>query len=120
MIIHFTQYWQYINLKNLLSLNEGNRPSKESPVIEIVGFCIGFLSAAVTSAAGSQEQLCEYAAVALRLATLMGALGDAQEKEEVYTSLAVVWKAPGLEKELPRLLEGFPEVRLLLSCFFKV
>ncbi|KAB8226753.1 hypothetical protein BDV33DRAFT_197741 [Aspergillus novoparasiticus] len=109
VITHFTEYWQYLRIRHPKGLTCVNESSAESPVVEIVGFCIGFLSAAVVSAARNQEQLSKYAAVALRLATLMGALGDAQEREEEYTSLATVWKAADLEKRLPLVLEAFPE-----------
>ncbi|KAE8356273.1 hypothetical protein BDV28DRAFT_116516 [Aspergillus coremiiformis] len=115
MILHFTQYWQYTHLSHSKCQAEGSLPSTDAPVAEILGFCIGFLSAAVVSAAGSQQQLREYAAVAVRLATLTGALGDAQEKEEEYTSLAAVWKDADLENELGLILQTFPEVRLFLS-----
>ncbi|KAF7591019.1 hypothetical protein BBP40_002037 [Aspergillus hancockii] len=109
MMVHFTQYSQYVHLTHSWCSKEGDRPLTATSVVDVVGFCIGFLSAAIVSAAGSQEQLCEYAAVAVRLATLMGALGDAQEEEEEYTSLAAVWKVAGLDEELPRVLEAFPE-----------
>ncbi|KAF7626258.1 hypothetical protein AFLA_013652 [Aspergillus flavus NRRL3357] len=109
VITHFTEYWQYLRIRHHKGPTSVKESSAESPVVEIVGFCIGFLSAAVVSAARNQEQLSKYAAVALRLATLMGALGDAQEREEEYTSLATVWKAAELENRLPLVLEAFPE-----------
>ncbi|OGM44215.1 putative polyketide synthase [Aspergillus bombycis] len=109
MIAHFTEYWQYLGLRHPKGPIFGNEPLMESSVVEIVGFCIGFLSATVVSAASNQEKLSKYAAVALRLATLMGAIGDAQERDEEYTSLATAWKAEDLEKRLPLILEAFPE-----------
>ncbi|KAE8395557.1 hypothetical protein BDV23DRAFT_178609 [Aspergillus alliaceus] len=108
MIIHFTEYWQYMHLVHSKCQVPDNQSSTRGSIVEIVGFCIGFLSAAVVSAADSQERLREYAAVAIRLATLLGAIGDAQEKEEEYTSLAVVWKTTDSEEELPLILETFP------------
>ncbi|THD00110.1 hypothetical protein EYZ11_000435 [Aspergillus tanneri] len=73
MLTHFTQYAQY------------KRWTKTEPV-ENVGFCIGLLSAVVASL---DE---EYVAVAVRLAMILGALGDAQQMNEEYTSLATVLK----------------------------
>ena len=113
MIAHFTEYGHYLRLRHPKSLPCANEPSGKGQVVEIVGFCIGFLSAAVVSVASNQEELSQYAAVALRLATLMGALGDAQEGEEEYTSLATVWKGVDIGKGLPSVLERFPEVRPL-------
>ncbi|KAE8369303.1 hypothetical protein BDV27DRAFT_153181 [Aspergillus caelatus] len=109
MITHFTEYWNYLRLRHPKGPTCANEPSAKSQVVEIVGFCIGFLSAAVVSAASNQEELSKYAAVALRLATLMGALGDAQEREEEYTSLATVWKGVDIGERLPSVLETFPE-----------
>ncbi|GAB1198685.1 hypothetical protein APSETT444_008013 [Aspergillus pseudonomiae] len=109
MITHFVEYWQYLRLGHPKSPTSGNEPLTEGSVVEIVGFCIGFLSAAVVSVASNQEELWKYGAVALRLATLMGAIGDAQEREEEYTSLATVWKSADLEKRLPLILEPFAE-----------
>ncbi|KNG91356.1 putative polyketide synthase [Aspergillus nomiae NRRL 13137] len=109
MITHFMEYWQYLRLGHPKSPTSGNEPLTEGSVVEIVGFCIGFLSAAVVSAASNQEELRKYGAVALRLATLMGAIGDAQEREEEYTSLATVWKSADLEKRLPLILKPFAE-----------
>lgn len=108
MIHHLTQYANYWRMMTGppagLSLDGGG------PVVEIVGFCIGFLSAAVAASVTGQAQLPTYGAVGVRLATLLGAMGDAQEWDQRYTSLSTVWKDPELERELPRVLEQYPEV----------
>ncbi|OOF90932.1 hypothetical protein ASPCADRAFT_177909 [Aspergillus carbonarius ITEM 5010] len=107
MIHHLTQYANYWRMMTGppagLSLDGGG------PVVEIVGFCIGFLSAAVAASVTGQAQLPTYGAVGVRLATLLGAMGDAQEWDQRYTSLSTVWKDPELERELPRVLEQYPE-----------
>ncbi|KAE8153332.1 hypothetical protein BDV25DRAFT_136938 [Aspergillus avenaceus] len=108
MIIHFTQYWQYRHLSQTQIGVEGRSSLISNLAVEAVGFCIGVLSAAVVSAAGDDEQMRQYGAVALRLSTLLGALGDVQEKEEQYTSLAAVWKEAELGDDLPRLIAKFP------------
>ncbi|KAI9045893.1 putative polyketide synthase [Aspergillus affinis] len=109
MLTHFTQYEQYLRLTSPGYRDDGRIHVEESEIGEIVGFCIGFLSAAVASAADSREKLAEYASVAVRLSMLLGAIGDAQEVEEEWTSLATVWKRENMEGALNEVLNGFPE-----------
>ncbi|KAL4869560.1 hypothetical protein BDV12DRAFT_196187 [Aspergillus spectabilis] len=105
MMTHFVQYEQYLKLAKA-SQKETKDGDWRGRVVEVVGFCIGFLSGVVVSAA--QADLKAFGPVALRLAMLLGAVGDVQEAEEQYTSLAVGWKKSGLEKELDDLLEKYP------------
>ncbi|KAL4882439.1 hypothetical protein BJY04DRAFT_217349 [Aspergillus karnatakaensis] len=104
MMTHFVQYAQY------LKLTEMARKKKDGEwagrVVEVLGFCIGFLSGIVVSAANTE--LKELGSVAMRLAMLLGAVGDVQEAEEKCTGLAVAWKKPSLEHELNGLLEKYP------------
>ncbi|PWY77014.1 polyketide synthase [Aspergillus heteromorphus CBS 117.55] len=101
VIHHLTQYERYLGLTQPEYVADGVL-ADESPVVDIVGFCIGFLSAAVAASVRSREQLRTYGAVGIRLAILLGAMGDAQEREQKYTSLSTVWKNSELEHELPR------------------
>ncbi|KAK1144930.1 Type I Iterative Polyketide synthase (PKS) [Aspergillus melleus] len=109
MLTHFTQYEQYLRLTSPGYRDDGRIHVDESEIGEIVGFCIGFLSAAVASAADSREKLAEYASVAVRLSMLLGAIGDSQEVEEEWTSLATVWKGEDMEGELEQVLKRFPK-----------
>ncbi|KAL4974125.1 hypothetical protein BDW66DRAFT_153167 [Aspergillus desertorum] len=97
MMTHFVQYSQWLK----------TRRNEMSPVVEIVGFCIGLLSGVAVSAARG-ENLRTYGSVAVRLAMLLGALGDVQEAEEKYTSLSIGWKRRELKGELDGLLEKYP------------
>ncbi|KAL4994835.1 hypothetical protein BDV10DRAFT_188630 [Aspergillus recurvatus] len=97
MMTHLVQYSQW----------RKTQPDPWRPVVEIVGFCIGLLSSVAVSAA-REGDLRMYGSVALRLAMLLGALGDLQEADEEYTSLAVGWKRPDLEGELDGLLKEYP------------
>lgn len=108
MMTHFVQYSEYSKLtrRSRQQKESGERPN---PVVEIVGFCIGFLSGVVVSASKTGH-LKEFGSVAMRLAMLLGALGDVQEAEEEYTSLATGWKRPELERDLGGLLEKYPGV----------
>ncbi|PTU22070.1 hypothetical protein P175DRAFT_0492673 [Aspergillus ochraceoroseus IBT 24754] len=108
MMTHFTQYGQYLRFTHPQYVEDGTITTDESPVVEIVGFCIGFLSAAVASAADTRDQLQALEAVAMRLSMLLGAIGDMKEFEEGYTSLATMWKTPELEGRLPELLHAHP------------
>lgn len=109
MITHFSQYLQYLQLVNPSGLDGHVLPGVNSQV-ENVGFCIGFLSAMVVSISSTLPEFQQQASVAMRLAMLMGAIGDAQEKEEPYTSLATVWKQSDQEQRLDEILKRFPEV----------
>ncbi|KAL4786525.1 hypothetical protein BJX76DRAFT_355068 [Aspergillus varians] len=106
MMTHFVQYAQYSKLTKP-SRKQKECAERTNPVAEIAGFCIGLLSAVVVSAAKT-EDLKKFGSVALRLAMLLGALGDVQEAKEEYTSLATGWKRPELEGELGGLLEKYP------------
>lgn len=117
MLTHFTQYEQYLRLTCIGYKENGRIHAEESEIGEIVGFCIGFLSAAVASAADSRERLAEYASVAVRLSMLLGAIGDAQEVDEEWTSLATVWKGEDMEELLGGLLCEFPEVCSFMVSF---
>ncbi|RAK97282.1 putative polyketide synthase [Aspergillus ibericus CBS 121593] len=102
MVHHLVQYASYMRMT-------GEEGDEGGPVVEIVGFCIGFLSAAVAASVTGLDQLPKYGAVGVRLATLLGAMGDAQEWERRYTSLSTVWKDPELGRELPGVLARYPE-----------
>ncbi|KAL2831657.1 hypothetical protein BJY01DRAFT_254165 [Aspergillus pseudoustus] len=109
MMTHFVQYGQYLKLtKAKPGCRRDNPGEGSSSAVEIVGFCIGLLSGVVVSAARNQEQLRRLGAVALRLAIFLGALGDVQEKEEEYTSLATAWRTAELEGKLQGILDQYP------------
>ncbi|KAL4749841.1 hypothetical protein BDW72DRAFT_194422 [Aspergillus terricola var. indicus] len=97
IMTHFVQYSQWLKMQ----------PDGRNPVVEIVGFCIGLLSSVAASAAGAGN-LRMYGSVAMRLAMLLGAMGDLQEAEEQYTSLAIGWKRSELEEEVEGLLQKYP------------
>ncbi|PYH86829.1 hypothetical protein BO82DRAFT_272260 [Aspergillus uvarum CBS 121591] len=109
MITHLLQFTRYLQLTHPDYSAHGVVDAETSPVVEILGFSFGFLSAAVASTVTNRAQLREYGAVGIRLATLLGALGDEQENREKYTSLSTVWKKPELEGELAHVLKQHPE-----------
>ncbi|KAL5358616.1 hypothetical protein BJX96DRAFT_173608 [Aspergillus floccosus] len=116
MITHFLQYLQYMKLVYPECGATGHLRPESDPFLENVGFCIGFLSASIVSTSTCVDTFRERASVALRLSMLMGAIGDAQEMEESYTSLATLWKAPELEDKLAGCLKEFPKAYVTV-CF---
>ena len=82
---------------------------------ETLGFCTGLLGAIAVSSSATQAQFQHYGAVAIRLAMLIGALVDAQDKsEDLYgesKSFSAAWNSPECGAEMTRILERFPEVR---------
>lgn len=107
MVGHLVQFGE------LLRLRDWDKGDGDGVGVEIVGFCIGFLSAAVAAAtvAGGKglDGLKVWGAVGVRLAMLLGVMGDAMESERRFTSVTVV----GSEGEVEGVLGKFPEVGLL-------
>ncbi|KAI2897238.1 transcriptional regulator family: Helix-turn-helix [Aspergillus niger] len=105
MVGHLVQFGEYVRLRREDKNKDGVGGEEEKVGVEIVGFCIGFLSAAVAAAAGGLEGLKVWGAVGIRLAMLLGAMGDAMEWERRFTSVTVT----GSEMELKGVLEEFAE-----------
>lgn len=106
MVGHLVQFGEYVRLRREDKNKDGVGGEEEKVGVEIVGFCIGFLSAAVAAAAGGLDGLKVWGAVGIRLAMLLGAMGDAMEWERRFTSVTVT----GSEMELKGVLEEFAEV----------
>lgn len=106
MVGHLVQFGEFLTLQDW-GKGDGNGDG-----VEIVGFCIGFLSAAVAAATVAEgkglDGLKVWGAVGVRLAMLLGVMGDAMEAERRFTSVTVV----GTEGEVEGVLGGFPEVGL--------
>jgi hypothetical protein len=83
--------------------------------IESLGFCTGLLTALAVSSASTQTEFQKYAAVAVRLAALIGALVDAEEATGRYgasKTFSTACHSPGQDMELRSILEEFSEVSL--------
>ena len=80
IISHLTQYATFLCTKT-----EGRQidlfDTSRSDTRETLGLCIGLLSAFAVSSAGNNEQFKKYAAVAVRLAMLIGTVVDVQDEE---------------------------------------
>lgn len=104
-LVVITQLTQYATFAAL-------REKEALPPSETVGFCIGLLSAFAVSASGRDSEFERYAAAATRVALLVGALVDREDREDPTTTVAVAWKAPKRgEEELASILKSHPGVR---------
>lgn len=89
------------------------REEEALPPSETVGFCIGLLSAFAVSAATRRSDFERYAATAIRIALLVGALVDVEELQEPSATIAVAWRKPQGEDELADVLNSFPDVSII-------
>lgn len=113
IISHLTQYATF-----LCSRTEGQHIDPFDAYRsdrETLGLCTGLLSAFAVSSTGNKEDFKKYAAVAVRLAMLIGTVIDAQEEvTEPSKSLSAIWNSAGSGEELQRIMESFPGVSLTL------
>lgn len=115
MVGHLVQFAEFVRLQN-----EDKHGDSGGELMEVVGFCIGFLSAAVAAASGgSLDRLKVYGAVGVRLAMLLGVMGDAMERGRRFTSVTVLHDAE-MEVEMERVIGGFPEVLTTSMCDVKI
>jgi len=114
IISHITEYLNYLDTAS------GKSQTQEPPT-EILGFCMGFLSALAVAVSKNGSELETYGATAIRLAMLIGGVVDAQEmldSQGPAKSFATAWNSPTAAAEMERILKGFPEVwKLILSVY---
>lgn len=111
MITHITEYMKYLDSSSLESRQEWDHPERSST--EILGFCMGFLSALAVSISKDRQQIETYGATAIRLAMLIGGIVDAQEKLDSKgpsKSFATAWTSSEAVEEMNKILRRFPEV----------
>ncbi|OTB00230.1 hypothetical protein M426DRAFT_66280 [Hypoxylon sp. CI-4A] len=114
-LTQLTQFARYLSLvfSNAPSQGQDLQSAFSKLNIETVGFCTGLLGASAVSSSFDQTSFQQYGAVAIRLATLIGALVDAQDISDRLhgrsKSFAAAWTSESMSKELVRILDGFPE-----------
>ena len=116
VLSQLTQYSKYVRLTHPAPGHKQTPYTSHSQKTETVGFCTGLLSALAVSSAADQAQFQRYGAVAIRLATLIGAFVDAQDvlgKHGESKSFATVWNSYESSIEMSRILQQFPEVQTL-------
>jgi hypothetical protein len=76
---------------------------------ECVGFCAGVLSSLAVSCSTTRKQLEQHGATAVRLAMLIGAIGDVETSPK-YISISASCQNEDGKDVLNYVLDGFPEV----------
>ncbi len=115
VIIHLTQYWEF-RRSSLPDLADTNvLPPSSTKTLETIGLCTGMLSAFAASSSPSLAKLEQNGATAVRLAMLVGALVDAEDKSVdshgKSVSFSVSWSGSESDSELKKVLKRYPEVR---------
>lgn len=116
VITELTQYSRFLELDGPESGKRKGLHACSQQNVETLGFCTGLLSALAMSSSANQAQFQQFGAVAIRLAMLVGALVDAQDKSDALhadcTSFSVMWNSPESRAEMTRILKCFPEVKM--------
>lgn len=108
VVSHLTQYVTF--LRNSMEEIDIDPFSAFKLDKETLGLCTGLLSAFAVSSSGSSVQFKKYAAVAVRLAMVIGTVVDAQdEATEPSKSLSAAWTTEKGE-EVQRIIRSFPKV----------
>jgi len=94
-------------------------PAAAKKSLETLGLSLGTLSAFAVSSSSTLSDVEKYGAVAIRLAMLVGAVGDAEDlsrnPEERALSFSVFWKSTELHNLMLDTLKAIPEVSQTLS-----
>lgn len=117
VITHLTQYEIMHERDQLEPPKSLDFPASTIDNVETVGLCTGLLSAAAVSCSEDLMQLHRHSAVAIRLAMIVGALADAEDKlagvDGASKSFSVAWSSPEIRVEIEKTLKRFPDVRSL-------
>lgn len=111
IITHISEYMKYLDVASPESRQQWDHPGKSST--EILGFCMGFLSALAVSISKDRRQIETYGATAIRLAMLIGGVVDAQDEldnQGPSKSFTTAWTSSEAAKQMSQILKRFPEV----------
>lgn len=106
------QYSQYVEVAHVDAGLGADRWSPQLRRSETLGFCTGFLSALAVSSASSKAEFQTFGAVAVRLATLIGAFVDAEDGDERFgrsTSVSAAWNTQEQGEQLKAIVAEDPE-----------
>ncbi|KAI1421089.1 hypothetical protein F5Y12DRAFT_790473 [Xylaria sp. FL1777] len=119
IISQLTQYWHY--LEHAYQQRDESSTDLQAALVaqdkqhgaraETLGFCIGLLSSFAVASSGNQQEFERYAAVAVRLAMITGALADAQEGRSKgigqgrSVAYATAWRNAQQGKEMLKVVE---------------
>lgn len=114
VITHLTQYEILLQKGQAESSRSHDYHASAKEDAETLGLCTGLLSAAAVSCSEDMMQLHHYSAVAVRLAMIVGALADAQDKlagvDAAAQSFSAAWSSPEVGVEMEEILKRFPDV----------
>ena len=115
VITHLTQYAKYFELAPADEREQHDLIACFKQRTETLGFCTGLLSALAVSSSATQNQFQKYGAVAVRLAMLIGAVVDAQDRSSDLCgeslSFSATWNSTESSAEMTRILDRFADVR---------
>lgn len=109
---HLAQYTQYVEVGHVDAGLGSDRWSPQRRRSETLGFCTGFLSALVVSSTSNKAEFQNFGAVAVRLATLIGAFVDAEDGDgrvAKSTSFSAAWNTPEQGEVLKAVVAEDPE-----------
>jgi len=105
------QYTQYVEVAHVDAGLGSDRWSPQLRRSETLGFCTGVLSALAVSSASNKADFQTFGAVAVRLATLIGAFVDAEDGDGRHAkskSLSAAWNTPEQGEELKAIVAEDP------------
>lgn len=106
-----TQLVQYLEYRDTTE-QQASPPAARKE--ETLGFCTGLLTAFAVASSATPEQFEKYAAVAIRLAMLIGAIVGALEAPGSLgesVSYSIMWNSPQLFQKIEEILLEYPQVR---------
>ena len=113
VIAQLLQYSSYLDLISPANLEDQHLHASTQYGIETLGFCTGSLSAFAISASTCDETLRTHGSAAIRIATIIGAVVDAQEAVErsgPSRSFSAVWHSEAERLNLMREIENLGQV----------
>lgn len=115
---HLSSYLEFLQSAFPNLGDDQELPSSAKESLETLGLSLGTLSAFAVSSSSTISEIRKYGAVAIRLAMLVGAVGDAEDRsrglEERALSFSAFWKSAELHNLLHDSLNANPEVRVKL------
>jgi acyl transferase domain-containing protein/nucleoside-diphosphate-sugar epimerase/acyl carrier protein len=113
VIAQLLQYSAYLDLVSPANVDDQHLHASSQYETETLGFCTGSLSAFAISASTCDEQLRTHGAAAIRIATIVGAVVDAEEVAErsgPSRSFSAVWHSEEEQLMLVHELESLGQV----------
>ncbi|AEO67399.1 polyketide synthase [Thermothielavioides terrestris NRRL 8126] len=111
VLFHLAQYQQSVELGiHGHSSGDDDLPQSCRRSTEALGLCTGLLSAAAVASSSSGAELQHYAAVAVRLAMVIGAVVDAKNRSQRQArSFSVSWSSQPLANRMSEILGRHPD-----------